>query len=613
MRRWCLLLLVLLAIPASAQRWIKVPAPDFTIYTNAGDNRGREVAARLEQVRKIFPVLLPRARWTTVAPLTVIAFRDPKDLLAFSPIHGGKPVNVGGLYLKGEDRNFILLDVNEDSAWQPIYHEYAHFMLEPNLPRTPVWFDEGFADYFSTVRFEAGQFSLGLPPAGYPETLAKAPAMSLQQVLEITPFSAEYKSLAHGRGEFYARSWLFVHYLLTNKKLPQAMQYFDLTLNQNVPTSQAVQQAFGMTLKELSDAMKADLQNLPKAVTSYPVPPVEKLSFMVDTVKDPAVRTLLADAKLHSPDHQAQAEAEFRQLISEEGEHANAGAHAGLGYLYLRKGDFEHAQREFERATTAGSEDAHVWYMAAFSDFKLHGLQDRSSPDLIAMNNDLDRALELDPNYADALNLKALVLSSAANPAEAIRLLLRACELRPRNEEFKANLARQYIRARKFEEAQAVLERLQRSNDPVMVATAQKLATDAKLYQQSKLAQYAAESKPESYTAPEWRPKPGQKVDPDLEKLNEKDRANDDQEVADDRPIMNAKGILLSSTCSADGAVRLKVKLTRTIMDVDAPAKDKITVIGADHFDCAWKGKPVKINYRERSQFAGDLVSLEVK
>ena len=612
MRRWSLLLLILLAIPACAQRWIKVPAPDFTIYTNAGDNRGREVAVRLEQVRKIVPVLLPRARWTTVAPLTVIAFRDHKDLLAFAPSHEGKPVDVGGLYLKGEDRNFIVLDVNEDSAWQPIYHEYAHFMLEPNLPRTPVWFDEGFADYFASVKFEGNTFSLGLAPAGYPETLDRSPTMNLQQVLEVTPFSPEYKSLAHGRGEFYARSWLLVHYLLTNKKLPQAMQYFDLTLNQNVATSQAVQQAFGMTLKELSDAMKADRQNLAKAVATYPVPPVEKLSFMIDTVREPGVRTLLADAKLHSPDHQAQAEAEFRQLISEEGEHANAGAHAGLGTLYLRKGDFARAKRECERATEAGSEDAHVWYLAAYSDFKLQGLQDRSSPDLIAMNKDLDRALELDPNYADALNLKALVLSSAANPAEAIRLLLRACELRPRNEEFKANLARQYIRARKFEEAQAVLERLKRSSDPTMVAMAQKLAAEAKLYQQSKLAQYAAESKPESYTAPEWRPKPGQKVDPDLEKLNEKDRANDDQEVADDRPIKRARGVLLSSTCSADG-VKLKVKLTRTIMDVDAPAKDKITVIGADHFDCGWKEKPVKINYRERSQFAGDLVSLEVR
>src|SRR3569832_448222 len=161
MRRWCLLGLIFFAIPACAQRWIKVPAPDFTIYTNAGDNRGREVAVRLEQVRKIVPVLLPRAKWTTVAPRTVIAFRVHNDLLAVAPVHEVKPVDVGGLYLKGEDRNFIVLDVNEDSAWQPIYLEYAHFMLEPNLPRTPVWFDEGFADYFASVKFDAVLFLLG--------------------------------------------------------------------------------------------------------------------------------------------------------------------------------------------------------------------------------------------------------------------------------------------------------------------------------------------------------------------------------------------------------------------------------------------------------------------
>src|SRR3569832_2414781 len=108
MRRWCLLGLIFFAIPACAQRWIKVPAPDFTIYTNAGDNRGREVAVRLEQVRKIFPVLLPRARWTTVAPLTFIAFRDHKDLLANTPKHKGKPNDNNKHKHKNKKRNFIV-------------------------------------------------------------------------------------------------------------------------------------------------------------------------------------------------------------------------------------------------------------------------------------------------------------------------------------------------------------------------------------------------------------------------------------------------------------------------------------------------------------------------
>jgi len=613
MRRLSLGLVIVLCVPAFAQRWIKVPAPDFTVYSNAGDSRGRDVAVRLEQMRKIIPVLIPRSRWVTTAPLIVVAFRDHKELLSVAPLYEGKPVDVGALFLKGEDRSYIVLDVNADNDWRPVYHEYAHFMLEPNLPRTPLWFDEGFADYFSTVKFEGEKFSLGLPPPGYVDILGQSATLNLEQVMNVTPFSPEYKSMVHGRGDFYARSWLLVHYILSEKKLAQAMQFFDLTLNQQVPPAQAVQRTFGMTLKELSDALKAHLGRVAQTVQSYPAPPIEKLSFSIEVVKEPAISTLLADVYLHSPDHQSLAESEFRRLIASEGNKPNAGAHAGLGYLLLRKKDWAGAEREFSKATEAGSEDPRVWYLAAYTDYKDHGVENRPAAELIELNQKLDGALQRDPNDPEAMYLKALVLSSAANPAEAIRLLLRASELRPRNETYKLELAHQYIRARKFDDAAAVLERLKRSHDPAMVAAAEKQSADAKLFKENKLAQYAEESKNESYVSPQWRPKPGQKVDPDLEKLEKGSDSKEEPEAPDDRPIKFAKGVLLSATCPADGSVKLKVKLPRRIVDVTAPAKDKLVLIGADRFDCGWKEKPVAINYRARSAFLADLVSLEIK
>src|SRR4051812_47286419 len=117
MQRWVILLILTGCLPACAQRWIKVPGPDFTVYTNAGDSRGRDVVVRLEQMRKIFPVLVPRPRWTTTAPLTVIAFREHRELMSVAPVYQGKPIDVAALYLKGEDRNFIVLDANAENEW----------------------------------------------------------------------------------------------------------------------------------------------------------------------------------------------------------------------------------------------------------------------------------------------------------------------------------------------------------------------------------------------------------------------------------------------------------------------------------------------------------------
>jgi len=38
-----------------------------------------------------------------------------------------------------------------------------------------------------------------------------------------------------------------------------------------------------------------------------------------------------------------------------------------------------------------------------------------------------------------------------------------------------------------------------------------------------------------------------------------------------------------------------------------------VIVIGADHLSCDWKNKSLAVNYRERPDGEGDVVSLEVQ
>lgn len=609
MRRLAFFFLACLCGSAEAQRWIQVPGPNFTVYTNAGDNRGREIVQRFEQMRRIFPELIPRERVNNDA-LVVVAFKDHRDLLGVAPLYQGRPVDVGGLYLKGEDRNFIVLDAGADQSWQPVYHEYAHHLLDLNMPPTPLWWDEGFADYFSTVRIERDRFSLGAPPAEYVNTLRAGP-MPLERVMAVTRFSPEYKSMEHGRGSYYATAWLLAHYLLTHRMVPQAMSYFDLTFNQRMAPAIATQRAFGKTLKELDAGLKAYLEQLPEPKAVPITTAIEKLSYPIQKVGDSATQALLGNVNLHSPDHQAQAEAIFRQTA--QSAPLQPAAHAGLGYVFLRKGQVQAAKDEFVRATELGSADADVWYFAAFADFKEKGLQDRDSQELIELNARLDKALQLDPNYADALNLKALVIARAANPAEAIRLLRRACELRPRNEEFKLNLAHQYLIARRFDEADAVLERLRKSADPAIVAAAEQKSATAKRWRASKIEQLADESA-DKYTAPQWRPKPGMQTDPESEKLERRQNGEEESGSTDDkRPIKFAKGTLLSIECAEDGPVRLRARIGPRVMRLQAANRSKVLTIGADALDCSWKNRPVSLNYKERSGAEADLVSIEVK
>ena len=55
---------------------------------------------------------------------------------------------------------------------------------------------------------------------------------------------------------FYAQSWMTMHYLLHDKKLPETGTYFDLVENQHVPVEQAVQKAYGMTPAQFDQEVK---------------------------------------------------------------------------------------------------------------------------------------------------------------------------------------------------------------------------------------------------------------------------------------------------------------------------------------------------------------------
>ena len=61
---------------------------------------------------------------------------------------------------------------------------------------------------------------------------------------------------------FYAQSWILVHYLLSQNKLQELGTYFDLVENQKVPTEQAIQQAFGMSLSQFDKAVKDYFRSL---------------------------------------------------------------------------------------------------------------------------------------------------------------------------------------------------------------------------------------------------------------------------------------------------------------------------------------------------------------
>ena len=67
---------------------------------------------------------------------------------------------------------------------------------------------------------------------------------------------------------FYAQSWMTMHYLLHEKKLPETGTYFDLVENQHVPVEEAIQKAYGVTPAQFDQAVKDYFHSLTPLFTA---------------------------------------------------------------------------------------------------------------------------------------------------------------------------------------------------------------------------------------------------------------------------------------------------------------------------------------------------------
>src|SRR5438477_6486428 len=133
---------------AGEPEWVEVHSPHFSVVTDAGEKRGREVAMRFEQMRAVFGSLMVKAKVNIPVPLQIIAFRNSKELRQIAPLWNGKPIQLAGLFQGGTDRSFIMLDMSVENPWTVVFHEYAHQLLNGTLTAVvDPGFEEGFAEY----------------------------------------------------------------------------------------------------------------------------------------------------------------------------------------------------------------------------------------------------------------------------------------------------------------------------------------------------------------------------------------------------------------------------------------------------------------------------------
>jgi tetratricopeptide (TPR) repeat protein len=606
--RVCVLVVLFCAAEAFGgnAQWVQVKSPNFTVVTDAGEKKGRDTALRFEQMRAVFGAIFNKAKVSSGQPLYIMAFRSTKEFRAVCPLWKGKAEELAGYFQPGNGVAYIALDLAQENRWNVIFHEFGHFLLNSNSIESPPWFDEGFAEYYSTVKVDGKHFIFGNIPEGDPEILQQYEWLPVNQLFSVAHDSPFYNE-RNRQTIFYAESWLAMsHYFFNSKNQKQIWELLQLQ-HRGVPVDEAIQRAFGMDAKALDKDLHTFYSSGKLGVFQGDMPPgMESLQMTATPMEEIDARARLAELKLQTKDHQAEGVQEFEQIVKEKPDHSVA--LRGLAYAALRRGDKQKAVDYFRRAAALQSDDAHIYF---FSAALLSQLEPQSHPDLLEeMQKNLQRAVQLDADFADAYGWLALTYTWQGRKDEAIGPAEKAVQLSPRNDQWAMNLAGFYANAERFDDALNVCQRLTKSANPGIAQQASTMIGGLNDYKEKK-AQYekwqkerAEEEKVEEEHVTARESTAQEEPTPTLQR-----RVKASGRMTEASVLSYFEGMLKQVNCGSKGTTFVVLSRPNALTLV-APDVQQVSFTGKQAFSCSMHDLKVKGFYSKKAA-SNQLVALE--
>jgi len=470
--------------PQTRDNWRSVRTNNLLVIGNADAEKLRQVAAWLEFFHSAFARLISRNVLDASVPTTVILFRDEASFTPFKPLYQGRPANVAGFFQPGEDVNYIAisLDPGERDPFSTAFHEYVHLHLRDNVPNTPLWLNEGLAEFYGTMQFSGSEATLGAPLNHYIRLLRDQEMLPLETLFSIGTNSAHYNEQEKS-GIFYGESWALVHYLMLGGGGNRQEQFkrFLQQVSRGESTAKALEDSFGTSLATVENELKAYVRrgefSALRIATADPEAYASYTAMQRSSLTEGEANYYLGDLLFHI-NREADAERYFKQAIALDPDLRQA--HAALGVIYTFQKRYADAKKHLQRATES-QQNYLVHYLYAFV-LSREGVSAtgriteyaRETASLIRDN--LLKSIKLAPSYAPSHYLLALVdLVTNEHLDEALEMAEKARQLAPGKTSYALLLAQIHLRRSEPAEARAILESLARSSETAVRNEAQEL------------------------------------------------------------------------------------------------------------------------------------------
>ncbi|MDR7331816.1 hypothetical protein [Roseateles asaccharophilus] len=321
---------------AAISQWFRAESPHFVVYSDAGEDDVAQLLGNLEKLDQLLRAYtLPSGQAERQEPKLTLYFHSSASDLR--EIDAGLPANAVGLYsscaagVQGFgvhlEQVTPLGDAQLDKAplndtLSHVFEAYArHFLYRHTDIRTPPSFIDGFAQYFSSVRFSDQQVVVGRAPKGlgaYLKFLGDGREYSLNydDVLEENLAGARnYAGAAGVRLEYEAKAWLLTHYMFSSDENRKRLNTYLVLVGRGVAPTPAFERAFGLKKSDISDVMwRYGLKGLAVVRAEQAPLPAARVNFR--SLPQAAGEFVLANAVLKSCPGRAVGEGLLKQLAT---------------------------------------------------------------------------------------------------------------------------------------------------------------------------------------------------------------------------------------------------------------------------------------------------------
>ena len=438
------------AAPAPATGWVCVRTPGFEIYADGGERMARRAARRLEQLRQAFAGVDAAAEPAPL-PVKVYLLGSRNRFAAYRPTPRTR-----GFFQGAPEADYIVVDASSAERRRILSHEYVHVVLNHTSVRLPQWLEEGLAEFYSTIAAEDGRLIAGRAIHNHVAALRTAAWFSADDLAAVGRDSPVYAE-DDRTGIFYAQSWALVHMLLTSPPYRERVARWFALLTEGAKPEEAFRRAFEQDFRDAVGALKQYVARGAWPVVEYAWEPLQEAEVQLEALDEERARLALLDLEL-ALGAWGVTERELEKLARRRRNSARVETARAL--LALSRKQYDAALAHFDRAIELGSRDARVWLEYAML------LKERGAP-REEVQRRLEKAVELNPRYAEAWLLLGLEASAEGRHADAARAFEQAVRVLPRQSHFWHALALAYHRSGRDDEARNAARRaLQAARTP---------------------------------------------------------------------------------------------------------------------------------------------------